>query len=70
MEYAATLGDSFDRQLSSVGEPPSGDVPNSRLNLTVRSNVDINAALRLTADDPAAVVEQMPAADPIGRRLC
>ncbi len=59
MEYAATLGDSFDRQLSSVGEPPSGDVPNARLNLTVRSNVDINAALRLTADDPAAVVEQI-----------
>ena len=70
MEYAATLGDSFDRQLSSVGEPPSGDVPNSRLNLTVRSNVDINAALRLTADDPAAVVEQIRQRDPIGRRLC
>ncbi len=59
MEYAATLGDSFDRRLSSVGEPPSGDVPNARLNLTVRSNVDINASLRLTADDPAAVVEQI-----------
>ena len=58
MEYAAALGDSFDRQLSAVGEPPSGDVPNARLQLTVRSNVDVAASLSLSADEPAAVVEQ------------
>ena len=52
MDYAASLGEPSDRRLNSVGPAPAGDVPNARLSLLIRSNVDSAASLSLAASDP------------------
>ena len=59
MDYAATLGAASGRQLTSVGPAPINEVPNARLTLGIRSNVDLEAALRLSASDPLAVAQQI-----------
>ena len=61
MDYAATLGEPSERSLNSVGPPPSGEVPNARLTLTIRSNVDSAASLSLSASDPIAVAGEIRA---------
>ena len=52
MDYAASLGEPSDRRLNSVGPAPAGDVPNARLSLLIRSNVDSAASLSLAASEP------------------
>ena len=54
MDYAATLGEPSERRLDSVGPAPAGDIPNARLTLVIRSNVDSAASLSLEADEPTA----------------
>lgn len=61
MDYAATLGEPSNRSLNSVGPPPSGEVPNARLTLTIRSNVDSAASLSLSASDPITVAGEIRA---------
>ena len=59
MDYAATLGAPAGRQLTSVGPAPLNEVPNARLTLAIRSNVNLEASLALSASDPLAVAEQI-----------
>ena len=55
MDYASTLGEPSERRLTSVGPAPAGDVPNARLTLVIRSNVDSAASLALSASEPSGV---------------
>ena len=55
MDYAATLGSPSGRQLNSVGPSPINDVPNARLTLGIRSNVDLSASLSLSTAQPMDV---------------
>jgi len=59
MDYAGTLGAPSGRQLTSVGPAPLNEVPNARFTLAVRSNVDLEASLYLSASDPLSVAEQI-----------
>ena len=59
MDYAATLGAASGRQLTSVGPAPLNEVPNARFTLAIRSNVDLEASLYLSASDPLSVAEQI-----------
>ena len=59
MDYAATLGAPSGRQLTSVGPAPLNEVPNARLSLDIRSNVNLEASLGLVASDPLSVAEQI-----------
>lgn len=59
MDYAATLGAPSGRQLTSVGPAPLNEVPNARLSLDIRSNVNLEASLALVASDPLSVAEQI-----------
>ncbi len=59
MDYAATLGEPSGRQLNSVGPSPVSDVPNARLTLGIRSNVDLAASLHLSAAEPLEVAGQI-----------
>ena len=59
MDYAATLGAASGRQLTSVGPAPLNEVPNARFALAIRSNVNLEASLALTASDPLSVAEQI-----------
>ena len=59
MDYAGTLGAPAGRQLTSVGPAPLNEVPNARFTLAIRSNVDLEASLALTASDPLSVAEQI-----------
>ncbi len=59
MDYAGTLGAASGRHLTSVGPAPLNEVPNARFTLAIRSNVDLEASLSLSASDPLAVAEQI-----------
>ena len=59
MDYAATLGEPSERQLNSVGPSLAGNVPNARLSLVIRSNVDSAATLSLYAAEPIAVAGEI-----------
>ena len=59
MDYAATLGSPSGRQLNSVGPSAINDVPDARLTLGIRSNVDLGASLSLSAAQPIDVAEQI-----------
>jgi hypothetical protein len=59
MDYAATLGAPSGRQLTSVGPAPLNEVPNARFTLAIRSNVNLEASLGLTASDPLSVAERI-----------
>ena len=59
MDYAATLGAPYGRQLTSVGPAPLNEVPNARFALAIRSNVDLEASLALSASDPLSVAGQI-----------
>ena len=59
MDYAATLGSPSGRQLNSVGPSATNDVPDARLTLGIRSNVDLGASLSLSAAQPMEVAEQI-----------
>ena len=59
MDYAATLGSPSGRQLNSVGPSAINDVPDARLTLGIRSNVDLDASLSLSAAQPMEVAEQI-----------
>ncbi len=59
MDYAATLGAASGRQLTSVGPAPLNEVSNARFTLAIRSNVDLEASLYLSASDPLSVAEQI-----------
>ena len=59
MDYAATLGSPSGRQLNSVGPSVINDVPDARLTLGIRSNVDLGASLSLSAAQPMDVAEQI-----------
>lgn len=61
MDYAATLGEASGRQLNSVGSAAASEAPGASLRLAVRSNVDLEASLSLSSDDPIAVAEQIRA---------
>lgn len=61
MTYAATLGEPSERRLNSVGPSPVGDVPNARLSLRIRSNVDSAASLSLAASEPMLVASEIRA---------
>lgn len=61
MDYAATLGASSGRQLSSVGPNPINEIPNARFTLGISSNVDLGAFISLRASDPMAVAQQVRA---------
>ena len=61
MAYAARLGEPSERRLNSVGPSPAGDVPNARLSLVIRSNVDSAASISLSASEPIAVAGQIRA---------
>ena len=47
------------RQLNSVGPSATNDVPDARLTLGIRSNVDLGASLSLSAAQPMEVAEQI-----------
>ena len=55
MDYSATLGEPSGRQLSSVGPAPASEVPNARLGLDIRSDVDLGGSLSLSAAQPLEV---------------
>ena len=59
MDYAGTLGAPSGRQLTSVGPAPLNEVPNAQFTLAIRSNVDLEASLALSASDPLSVAEQI-----------
>ena len=59
MDYATTLGSPSGRQLNSVGPSAINDVPDARLTLGIRSNVDLGASLSLSAAQPMEVAEQI-----------
>lgn len=59
MDYAAILGAPSGRQLTSVGPAPLNEVPNARFALAIRSNVDLEASLALSASDPLSVAGQI-----------
>ena len=59
MDYAGTLGAASGRHLTSVGPAPLNEVPNARFTLAIRSNVDLEASLSLSASDPLAVAGQI-----------
>ena len=59
MDYAGTLGAPSGRQVTSVGPAPLNEVPNARFTLAIRSNVDLEASLYLSASDPLSVAEQI-----------
>ena len=59
MDYAATLGAPSGRRLTSVGPEPLNEVANARFTLAIRSNVDLEASLSLSASDPLSVAEQI-----------
>ena len=59
--YAATLGEPSERRLNSVGPSSVGDVPNARLSLRIRSNVDSAASLSLAAYEPILVAGEIRA---------
>ena len=59
MDFAATLGSPSGRQLNSVGPSPNNNVPNARLTLSIRSNVDLGAALSLSTAQPMDVAQQI-----------
>ncbi len=61
MDYAATLGEPSDRRLDSVGPAQAGDVPDARLVLMIRSNVDSAATLALSAAQPIQVAGEIRA---------
>jgi len=61
MDYAANLGEPSERRLNSVGPAPAGDVPNARLSMLVRSNVDSAASLSLAASEPIAAAGEIRA---------
>ena len=61
MDYAATLGEPSGRQLSSVGPAPASEVPNARLALDIRSDVDLGGSLSLSAPQPLEVGRQIRA---------
>ena len=61
MDYAANLGEPSERRLNSVGPAPAGDVPNARLSMLVRSNVDSAASLSLSASEPIAAAGEIRA---------
>lgn len=55
MDYVETLGESTGRQLDSVGPAPDSEVPDARLSLNIRSDVDLGGSLSLSASDPLEV---------------
>ena len=59
MDYVATLGEPSGRQLSSVGPAPASEVPNARLALDIRSDVDLGGSLSLSAPQPLEVGGQI-----------
>lgn len=59
MDYTATLGTPSGRQLTSVGPAPLNEVPNAQFMVAIRSNVNLEAFLALTASDPLSVAEQI-----------
>ena len=59
MDYAATLGAASGWQLTSVGPAPINEVPNARFTLAIRSNVNLEAFLFLSASDPLSVAERI-----------
>ena len=59
MNYAVTLGEPSGRQLSSVGPAPASEVPNARLALDIRSDVDLGGSLSLSAPQPLEVGGQI-----------
>ena len=59
MDYAGTLGAPSGRQLTSVGPAPLNEVPNARFTLAIRSNVELEASLSMSASDPLSVAEQI-----------
>ena len=59
MDYVATLGAASGRQLTSVGPAPINEVSNARFSLAIRSNVDLEASLSLSASDPLSVAERI-----------
>ena len=61
MDYVASLGEPSERRLDSVGPAPSGDTPNARLTLVIRSNVDSAASLSLEASEPMAMAGEIRA---------
>ena len=61
MDYAATTGEPSNRQLNSVGPAPAGEVPNARLRLIIRSNVDSAASLSLAAANPIPTANEIRA---------
>lgn len=61
LDYAGTLGETSERRLNSVGPSPVGDVPNARLILVIRSNVDSAASLSLEASEPMTTAAEIRA---------
>ncbi len=61
MDYAAGLGEPFERELTSVGDAPVGDAPDARLELVIQSNADVRADLQIVAGEPLAAGEQLRA---------
>lgn len=61
MDYVASLGEPSERRLDSVGPAPSGDTPNARLTLVIRSNVDSAASLSLEASEPLTTAGEIRA---------
>ena len=59
MDYAATLGAASGRRLISVGPAPINEVPNASFTLVIRSNVNLEASLHLSASDPLSVAKQI-----------
>ena len=55
MDYVETLGESTGRQLDSVGPAPDSEVPDARLSLNIRSDVDLGGSLSLSTSDPLEV---------------
>lgn len=59
MDYAETLGESTGRQLDSVGPVPDSEVPDARLSLNIRSDVDLGGSLSLSTSDPLEVANRI-----------
>ena len=59
MDHAGTLGQASGRNMTSVGPAPASDVPNARLTLSIRSDVDLGGSIALAASEPLEVGEQI-----------
>ena len=59
MDYVETLGESTGRQLDSVGPAPDSEVPDARLSLNIRSDVDLGGSLSLSASDPLEIADRI-----------